>query len=152
MIAELDTLLNLNELLATVTDAQIKRLGQKMKPKEENEQALGTIHDQTARKIYTLGALLTIQSDSIKSTAPMAADDEEEKKMAEDSLKAKAGCELCKDIFWYHLHLQFGHWDESVGLRHDWMAVSMKEPSNHKRLEAIKRLFGGAGIIDLSGE
>lgn len=142
MTIELSSVIpTLEVYLSEVTPEFVDRQAKTMDSVKKNEQVLGVLDNSFSRKMFAAISLVNIKSVEAKTKALSATNDDEIKQLEADHEQLKELSDVFKELFWYEVKSQFGHWGDNIGLRKGWQVVTMPANSNEPP-EFIKKILG----------
>ena len=143
LISDLEVLHCIEEELNLLTDPAVVRYGSKLEPiKEATETAVGTIHNNTTKRLYCAFTRLRSCASDLANKSCHSETNEEEHLLARESHKANEIADLTRAIFWAQVREEMGHWEGPVGVRLNWMAVTWNDEEQNIGAAIAKRLFG----------
>lgn len=130
----LDIVAELGKMFAAVTNEQVDRVGALLGSLLPSEEALGAIHSEEARRLWTLASNYDrLGAEAIFNAKFEARTDTEMKERLADDFRARAFEEVARNLFWLTVKQDIGGkaWTaSSIGVRSGWMLVAKKKEAS----------------------
>lgn len=123
-LTELDTMKDIESMLEATTPEQIERCGAKLDKQENGEKPLGVIHNEFARKLFTVSSYAKGRAAVFGLETSMAADKVERKRLKIETMKMTNIADITREIFWDLVRRDMDIWKDTIGVRRGWMMVA----------------------------
>jgi len=137
-LISLDCLTEISDLCSKLTNQQIERAGRSLNPATDKEKALGTIHNDLLKRLWTVALILA--SKSKQRTLELPVTDEEADSFKSDSERMGSLSVIAAKLFWHELNLEMNAFPTNLGIRRGWLAVEPESDSDPLKA-ALSRLF-----------
>lgn len=135
------TLGEIEQLLNTVTDEQVERASQKLRPRDgDKEKEAGVINNPLTRRLWTLVTILKGKNEISLAQAGMADSEADENRFRAEAIKLAAFGAMVSHLFWLEARSECDVFRvNNIGLRTGWLLVEGPEDT---RKSIIERLMG----------
>lgn len=144
MITELMSVLSdIESEMDAVSPTTIEALGRKLKPVGKLEKALGTIHNESIKRLFVVHRILGAKRCAQAHEAELATDEMDSHGMTIASAKYDVLEDLVKELLTTQVRVEFEAYRCNIGIRQGWMAVTT--PDENSPAHMLQQLFGQQG-------
>lgn len=143
LLGSLDSLSIVEEMVAGITEAQLKRAAEKLHKISPKETTLGVVHNMVIRKLWVVSVLCTQAKGKAELAMGFCDSNEQEKTLRGDVHRFDHLDDVARDLMWLQIHQDMNSWHQTCGIREGWMVVVRPPESPNDPRAMLAKLFGG---------